>query len=1706
MKSLLYSILFVLLCLVTYQSQSQILGNPIYYWDFADSIPEGWTNGGQTNLARFEYRGPNTTPSNAVCSRGSCGSGTLPPNSLTQSNGFMIFDSNYWDDNDNQCGGLGTGQDPAPHSAWMITNTLDFTGQTNVYLTFQQQLRSYSASIKIYVSNNDGSTWNEITSLTQSGIINSPNVQWRTANVSSWVANQSNVKLKFQFQGTYYHWCLDDIALYVPSYNNLELSQAQFTNYNELADPFVNPMYEVYPSFMPPLVYPNAHIANLGTYDQTNVVLNNKTINLTTGLTIADNNTNPTTLVSGASIDLNTNSVNIGPTTADYQVTFAVSQTETDENISNNIDTLDFSVHPYRLQYDEGETDNMYNVRSLQTSSIAQTGTLYYLPTSNNKKIYSIEVCIGEGTLPGTEIKGYLYVPTMDSILAETETYTVNLADINEIGDEKMITLPLIDPFTLSNANLTFPDIVIDSTTNETEPNPFQNVVAAMVRVLDNEAPFYIARSGRAAPGTTYLHYPSTEDLYYLLRIPMVRLKIFNTGVNPGCMDPVAMNYSATYTSDDGSCDYPGCTQEQYDNYDPLYNWDDGSCGYEGCMDPLADNYNPTATIMVPCEFLGCMDATASNFDATANMDDGSCIYIGCTDSLANNYNPTANQDDGSCIFLGCTDATATNYDPNANTDDGSCIIEGCTNPAADNYNINANLDDGSCILSGCTNNTADNFDPSANLDDGSCYFLGCMDANAYNFDATATVDDGSCIYSGCIDSNADNFDPNADIDDGSCIYIGCTDTLADNFDPTANQDDGSCYYLGCMDPLADNYDPQATIEDNSCLYYGCTDNTALNFDPDANFNDGSCVFLQASLWAAQTTGCAPFTMNVINQTVAFPESQCQFIISTGDTINGCVPNFSVLFEFPGTYSITYNYYYDGFLSTFTMDNIQVYAKPAIPVITANPNTAIVSMTNNVPGSYLWYVNNAVVIPQVTTPTFNNLGTSGYQNGNFTLWVTNTNGCTSISSSAFVLQPNFSIADNTICQSDTASISIMSINIPGVTSTINWGDGNITPADANTHQYALPGSYNIRVEFTKNGYTGHLIKPITIYAMPQIPVLNYTTGSISIQNIESGVSYSWAEDGINMPGQTSTSYNNFIGNQYNNGSFVVTATNGTNCVVQSENILIVQPYFTSPLDSSCTAYTAMTFNQSEMINGMSCGWNLNNQVFPDTQQAELQFENSGWYNIELTCVSGQISMSYSDSIWITQSPNLPVLSYDNLGFVDCTNFNTVETHNWFFGGNLISNATNSSYSIFDGAQYMSGWYMMSAANSEGCTTYGDSLYVLQPMFAINETQSCLGDNITMTTNNNVSENYDCQILWGDGTSDIFNQDILSIDHSFAIAGNLTLTLYCQNNWGYGYYTEDFESIESPIQPILQTQLPNVACINCGNGLNYDWTYWNNPNTSTTALTNIDLGNNYANGPYELTVTNSFGCSSSSDVYWSIVPVYTVSPSEACPNAPITLTNNTDGMDWLQCQINWGDGFGDVISDINTVHEYSEGYNGEIQVTCYYDVEQGAATQWINIHDTPTPTLEEINDIIYITNFDPSWQSAWTIDSVAQPLFNNLSNLSANLGNDYVVVTTNTWGCTDSTSITTDYIAPHVEEVLALEAMVFPNPAMNTIQLNCNHTPATLEIWNAQGQLMRKMTLMNEQTLIDLFDFSNGLYNFTLHTNEEMFSAQFVVSR
>ena len=234
-----------------------------------------------------------------------------------------------------------------------------------------------------------------------------------------------------------------------------------------------------------------------------------------------------------------------------------------------------------------------------------------------------------------------------------------------------------------------------------------------------------------------------------------------------GCMDPLAVNYTDTVNTDDGSCYYaPGCNNSSYLEYYTqgfTADFNDGSCLTEAIW--------------------GCTDSMAFNFDTLANIDNGGCVpvILGCMESLAFNFDPLANTPD-TCVPLiyGCTDPTMFNFDVDANTDDGGCepYVFGCTDSIMFNYNPLANSDNNSCIpfISGCTDPSMLNYNPQANTEDFSCiaYVYGCMDSVALNYNSLANTDNGSCIevVMGCMDPNAYNYEPVANTNDSlSCLY-----------------------------------------------------------------------------------------------------------------------------------------------------------------------------------------------------------------------------------------------------------------------------------------------------------------------------------------------------------------------------------------------------------------------------------------------------------------------------------------------------------------------------------------------------------------------------------------------------------------------------------------------------------------------------------------------------------------------------------------------------------------------------------------------------------------------------------------------------------------------------------------------------------------------------------------------------------------------
>ncbi|MCC6601021.1 MAG: hypothetical protein IT223_10155, partial [Crocinitomicaceae bacterium] len=888
----------------SYSAFSQVLGAPIYNWDFANGIPETFVNASSTGICHWEYRGPNTVPDNTVCSRGSCGFVSEPITSVTASNGFVIFDSNYWDDAGPECGGnLGGGLDPAPQNAWLITEPVSLQGITGAVFTFQQQIRLFSATTKVQISTDGGNTWTDI--IVNTGY-NSPTAEWKTFNLYSYIG-QADVRFKFSFVGMYYHWAIDDITIYQPNQNDMRLTKPRYTQFGNNGIDFPKDMeYDQYPQTMIPAFKFSGVCSNIGGLAQTGVRLSVQVINSQNNI-VHTAQTNGVNLNPGAA-SVQTISTTYTPTTAlnDYNITYKITQNQTDQNLVNNNDTLDFSITPHTYARDEGPMEDVYVPIAIYATERLELGN-YFEARSSGLKFASIAVAVGTGTAPGTVIQGRVYNYEINELQAATEPYIVNIADINSIGEEKMITLPLTAPITLLK----------------------DSIYTVMVGNTDGAQPLRICRSGASPDLTSYLRYPDINGLFFLTKTPVVRMNIFPASANPGCTDPIAMNYNEGADFDDGSCDYPGCTDIEAANYDATANFDDGSCQYFGCTNPSANNYDPLATVDDgSCIIPGCTNLAADNYNPIANIDDGSCIISGCTDPEAANYNPAANLENGSCLYPGCTNPEADNYDPEATVDDGSCIISGCTNPGAANFDPTANTDDGSCILLGCTDPLADNYDPLANTDDGSCIISGCTNPLASNYNPQANTDNGSCTFPGCTDPEADNYNPAASPDDGSCIFSGCTDQDADNYDPQANNDDGSCIYYGCMDAGADNYDPSATVDDGSCIYYGCIDAQANNYDPTANTDDGSCEYSTALMQLSATEGCLPLTVTVTNQTNVQGDGTCFFEASNGETVSTCPDSFDIVFEEAGEYSITYTYTQGGVESQVVSPPIIVHETP----------------------------------------------------------------------------------------------------------------------------------------------------------------------------------------------------------------------------------------------------------------------------------------------------------------------------------------------------------------------------------------------------------------------------------------------------------------------------------------------------------------------------------------------------------------------------------------------------------------------------------------------------------------------------------------------------------------------------------------------------------------------------------------------------------
>lgn len=210
-KLLPLALLFAFSFLTASALQAQL---PVPFWseNFTNGFPAGWTttDGSNQNVLWTWCPDPLLGNSNAGCAPlfDDALNGQVAFNATTASTGSMVVDSD-------EAGDL-----PANHVSRLTTATIDCSGKSEVFVTFQTHIGVYTegadanAVLRVSV---DGFNWTSYQIF--SGLTTterwSENPETPIIDISATAAGSSTVQLRWEWTGNYeYMWSLDDIEVY----------------------------------------------------------------------------------------------------------------------------------------------------------------------------------------------------------------------------------------------------------------------------------------------------------------------------------------------------------------------------------------------------------------------------------------------------------------------------------------------------------------------------------------------------------------------------------------------------------------------------------------------------------------------------------------------------------------------------------------------------------------------------------------------------------------------------------------------------------------------------------------------------------------------------------------------------------------------------------------------------------------------------------------------------------------------------------------------------------------------------------------------------------------------------------------------------------------------------------------------------------------------------------------------------------------------------------------------------------------------------------------------------------------------------------------------------------------------------------------------------------------------------------------------------
>jgi len=645
--------------------------------------------------------------------------------------------------------------------------------------------------------------------------------------------------------------------------------------------------------------------------------------------------------------------------------------------------------------------------------------------------------------------------------------------------------------------------------------------------------------------------------------------------------------------------------------------------------------------------------------------------------------------------------------------------------------------------------------------------------------------------------------------------------------------------------------------------------------------------------------------------------------------------------------------------------NVNIYALPT-PTATASPTdicpggSALLTAGGGV--SYLWNTGATTASTSVTPAT----------TSNYTVTVTNNNGCTAIAMTTVAVDPVPGVAINPSASS-ICPLGSVTLNASGGVSYL-WNTGVTTTA--------ITVSPNVTTIYTVTatnsfGCTAATTATVTVNPVPNPlvtpPSVAICSGQTTSFTASGGTSYLWNNGSgnatINVAPPVTTTY-------------TVTVTNNFGCTNSATAVVNVNPLPTAIITPAAPSICPGSSVNITASGGASYLWSTG----ATTAMINVSPLTTTTYSVTVTSLFGCASVT-SATVTVNPIPGVAInpsaISICPLGSVTLNASGGI-SYLWNTG------VTTTAITV---TPAVTTTYTVTATNSFGCTASTTATITVNPVPNANVTPSnatiCNGQSVSFTASGGV--NY----AWSTGAG----TPTINVSPNVTTTYTVTVT----NNFGCTNSATAVVNVNPLPTAIITPNTPSICPggsvnITASGGATYLWS--TGATTATISVAPI------ATTMYSVTVTSGFGCVSVTSVIVTVNPVpgIAINPSSStiCPLGSVVLTAG-GGITYL-----WNTG---ATTPTTTVTPF---------VTTTYTVTAtnsfgctATTTAMVTVNPVPTPSVTPPSATIcngQSASFTASGgvNYAWSNGSG-----NATINVSPNVTTVYTVTVSNNFGCTNS---------------------------------------------------------------------------------------------